>query len=74
MNLQSHPSDFSLSARILIELAERAKEVAKLKGLNMSSLVRQGLKDRIETYVRQNNRPATVWWYLPKDVHFPMSC
>ena len=60
MNLQSPAPDFSLSARIPIELAERAKQVAKLEGLNMSSLVRQSLKNQIETYVRQNNQPATV--------------
>ena len=60
MNLQSHTPDFSLSARIPLELAERAKQVAKLEGLNMSSLVRQSLKNQIETYVRQNQRPAVI--------------
>ena len=60
MNLQSYAPDFSLSARIPLELAERAKQVAKLEGLNMSSLVRQSLKNQIETYIRQNNQPATV--------------
>ena len=65
MNPQSHSNfpytdapDFSLSARIPLELAERAKQVAKLEGLNMSSLVRQSLKNQIETYVRQNLRPT----------------
>jgi antitoxin component of RelBE/YafQ-DinJ toxin-antitoxin module len=49
-------TNFSLSCRIPSELAERAKQVANREGLNLSSLVRQSLKNQIEAYVREYQR------------------
>jgi antitoxin component of RelBE/YafQ-DinJ toxin-antitoxin module len=52
--------DFSLSARIPMELAEQAKQIAKQEGLNMSSLIRQSLINQIKAYSDSRRRGAHV--------------